>query len=220
MKKKSRSESNLPKQKHICSVHFLSSSIFIEKTKEDGSKVCFETEGEQIEQLFSGKNFSTGIMSRNTVYYGIVGNDEEVAIYLPAAKRTIKTDKKEYVVPMPAFIFYGFQKQYKIFALKSGQLESYTQLYNAPLSNVHNGGSICQGTVQFPMCSKNTIEDAAALFFKSIFNTDLGYGMIADKGSIYSFFKKIKGAKSFPESKLRPAHLTLKDLFQRGLNEN
>lgn len=220
MKKKSKLKLDFPKQKHICSVHFLSSSIFIEKTKEDGSKVCFETEGEQIEQLFSGKNFSTGIMPLNTLYYGVVGNDEEVAIYLPAAKRTIKTVKQEYVVPMPAFVLYGFKKQYKIFALRKGHIGSYTTLYCAPLSNVHPGGEICQGTAKFPRCSKNTIEEAAALFFNATFNDDLSGGRTVERGNIYAFFRKIKDAKSFPESKLLPEGMTLNDLFKRSDHDN
>ena len=108
-------------------------------------------------------------------------------------------------------VFAGAGERYRVFAVKHRPRQMPFELYHCPTPNVHPNGVICQGSVPFPVCANDTIEQALSLFLEgSLFNGDLA----ANKSRSYSedvrqLWAQLESAMCFPVRELMQAHVGL-----------
>lgn len=129
-----------------------------------------------VANAFKGVPARTGLLPPEVLFWESQGRGERLAVWLPPARHSLRFQLKRVetlVVPLPGFVLVGQNSAYSIYAALERPNSPQTVLYRAPLPNVHDNGLICNGTVQFPVCTAQTIHRAAVLFFESDFNHDL-----------------------------------------------
>jgi len=158
--------------------------------------------------VFNGFEADTGLIPEGCLFWQNKGGRNRVAIWIPPGPRQLffagkKGKSVSITIPLPGFVFVGDGPRYSIFAAKSRPASIRDRLYHAPLPNVGSDGSICAGSVRFPECSMETINEAARLFFVSEFNGDLDAGkMSGQKGSLFNALKALKNEPEFPHVRL------------------
>lgn len=201
-------------QKLEATLSFYEHSIIY--TKYDGKAILkVEVSGTEIEQVFAGVSFNSGLLDLNTLFYAKTGKTEEICLYFPAGKKkiTLQVKKKNKVItiPVPAHVFLGVEQTYKIFAVKDLQEGS---LCHMPLPNIHLNGDICHGSVSFPKCSKYEIKQAYRLFWESTFNKDLSDEKLSEKIDLHEYLISLDGKKLFPKKMLIDSKESLEDLIE------
>ena len=98
-----------------------------------------------------------------------------MAVYVPPARYTLHLvgfgpTMLDVHVPLPGFLFAGKGVSYYIWAVKEPVLHENTPVYNAPLPNVYNNGTICWGANSPPQVSGDSIMEAFQMFLQSKFN--------------------------------------------------
>lgn len=198
----------IEEQKHICRLDFFEQSIFFTKFEED-RKTQYEVSAEDIEQLFSGVSFSTGILPTDTIFYSRKSNVEKVIILKGGCKKKIIINNKELTIPIPDHIFYGNGLEYRIFAVNLK--ESF--LYQMPLPNIYPDGKICQGSAHFTECSPRSIHKNYEAFWKSGFNNDLSEGRIKGNNLI-AMLVVLRHKSKFPKKLLVKTEMSLQNLTE------
>ena len=90
--------SAVKQQKLLCRLDFFEDSIFLTKFDEN-RKSQYEISADDIEELFSGVEFSTGILPTNTIFYSRKNNIEKIIILRAGGKRKIVLNGKEIIIP-------------------------------------------------------------------------------------------------------------------------
>lgn len=125
----------------------------------------------------------SGWISNSTIRHGrTVQNSWIVQFYPPARYRIavaidslfqpdgIEQDVVELQVPMPGFIFVGVGRNAYLWACTRKTFSPQMPLYQAPLPNVSNEGSLCFGTNTHPDASLETIDEIWQIWWDGIFN--------------------------------------------------
>jgi hypothetical protein len=99
--------------------------------------------------------FNTGLLTGDTVYIHMEGVSKTVVEYRKAQMTGLFLDGSEAAlrVPLPGLVMIrkvdnDRTPSYAVFAVKKRPTALDVELFNAPLPNVFNSGSICWGTVQ------------------------------------------------------------------------
>ena len=198
----------IKQQKLLCRLDFYEESIFLTKFAED-RKSQYEVSAEDIEQLFSGVEFSTGMLPTNTIFYSRKHNVEKVVICYGATIKKIQLNDRDIIIPIPDHIFIGQGLKYKIFAMDI----TTSVVYQMPLPNVYKDGTICQGTANFTKCSPESINHNYKTFFDSGFNEDLEQGRVKGDKLIEKLIS-LDGKRKFPKKWLLEADISLNEITE------
>lgn len=198
-------------QKLLCRLDFFEESIFLTKFGED-KKSQYEVSADDIEQLFSGVEFSTGMLPTNTIFYSRKNNIEKIIICRAGGKRKIVLNDKEITIPVPDHIFCGKGMEYKIFAIDI----KTSILYQIPLPNVYDNGTICHGNAKFTKCTPKSINQNYETFWTSGFNEDLKEHRIKSDKNLIDVLFSLSGKKVFPKKMLIEANIELSDLTEEN----
>ena len=203
--------SAVKQQKLLCRLDFFEDSIFLTKFDEN-RKSQYEISADDIEELFSGVEFSTGILPTNTIFYSRKNNIEKIIILRAGGKRKIVLNGKEIIIPCPNHIFCGKGTEYKIFAIDIKK----PFLYQMPLPNINLDGSICHGSTKFTKCTPKSINQNYETFWTSGFNEDLKNGRIKTNKDLIKFLFSLSGKRKFPQDMLLETNITLTDLAEEN----
>lgn len=201
----------IKKQKLLCRLDFFEESIFLTQFGDD-RKCQYEVSADDIERLFSGVEFSTGILPTNTIFYSSKNNIEKIIILRAGGKRKIVLNDKEITIPIPDHIFFGKGTEYKIFAIDI----KTSILYQIPLPNVYNTGIICHGNAKFTKCTPKSINQNYETFWTSGFNEDLQENRIKGDKDLIDVLFSLSGKKIFPKKMLLKANVKLSDLTEEN----
>lgn len=135
-----------------------------------------------------------GIIPKNIIYY----KSKNIIWYVNSSKKYLYFSKslslKNGYYHLPRLLFAFINNKLSVFALKKGQIEETTKLFNAPFLNVYENGSICMGNVKTNISNFSYIENAIqyleSAFFKSVF-THTNHNAIIE-GNIIEYFKELK----------------------------
>jgi hypothetical protein len=193
-------ESGAPHQTLQVRLDIFSESIVLTRYDDGSQQSTYEVSPESIAAAFSGVKMSTGILPDGCLYYAR-DPEELVVIFIPAHRRNLSVigligDGKPtlFHIPLPPLVFCGKGRSYSIYAVKERPTSVHDCLYKAPFPNVYPDGAICNGNVTFPICSPETIQDAANLFLSSHFNQDLSTGKSENvDGSIIVLWNELDG---------------------------
>lgn len=206
-------------QRLLGRVDLFEETLFYTKFKDGRPATAFEVSPADLVAAFSGVPLATGLLPKNCLFYARSGQEERLAVYLPAAVRTLAVavmqQRTEYKIPLPPLVFLGQGLSYWVHAVKQypGPDEG---LFLAPLPNVHNDGRICAGSVKFPPCSAATIYKAVEAFFGSDFNLDLAAGKSKKKTNLMEMLEGLQGKDNYPLGDLVPSRIALADLVKGG----
>jgi hypothetical protein len=166
---------------------------------ENGSPVAtYEVAGQDLVAAFSGEKLSTGLLPPDALFFERVGLNKRIGIYLPAAQVTLCL-RKEYSFRAPPLIFVGKERNYSLFAVKEWPRNLRTNIYNAPFPNVLSNGRICRGTVDFPVCSRETIHQAFNAFLESAFTQSyIDFKSHKFTASIFDAYQAYKDHEEWP----------------------
>ena len=177
----------------------------------------------EVSNAFNRFGANTGLLPADTLFWSSRAGQMRIGIWLPPTIRSINiqvTATSETLrVPLPGLLFVCSGIQYSVWALADRPTTGREMLYRAPLPNVHENGAICAGTVTFPLAGADSMAQAVALFFESLFNQDLSSGAIRS-GQLLPFLRKLSKSKArkFPLRQLAPTGVTVHELIsgERG----
>jgi len=158
-------------------------TIYLTRFDRGMPSATYPVQANHVAEAFSGLGgASSGLLPADALFFIENKGKIRIGVWLPPAVRSITfgTGRRKQVwrVPLPGCVFVGEGVSYNIYVALERPAAKSSQLYKAPLPNVHEDGHICAGNVKFTACSAATIHQAAALFFESEFNHDLAGGKI------------------------------------------
>lgn len=142
-------------------------------------------------------------------------------IVLPEGAYPIRYADTDYMIPMPAQVFYFdvLDKKVvesKIYVLKDNLPSDESPLYHYPFGNVHDSGSICWGSNALPAVSNvGELDMLVNLFFGSPTNSDLykAHERLVNPPeytvNLRSFYEVLAEKKEFPKELLKETGKTL-----------
>lgn len=159
-----------------------------------------------------------------TVYVSSNGTKKTFLISLPPEVKNINwnnsrnwfpPDTKNLLLPIPRTLFIikldTVRSNYYLasfcFALKTPFIDLKTKLYKFPFGNVHFGGNICWGEKIPEIRNLRLANGLCYLFFETEFNGDL-----MNEEEIKEIYNCLN-QPNYPNNKLIPANITLKDLI-------
>lgn len=148
-------------------------------------------------------------------YDGAIKRDAEMAIsgkvqlIIPPAKTVVQFENTRYEIPFPALLFfYSIQKgkvtNTEIYALKGGQWNEKSVLYNYPYGNVNPcSHSVCWGTNVLPeVTDLQKLDVVCSMFYTSPCNNDLymaGKSTVWKIENLRNVFEQLKKRQDFPD---------------------
>lgn len=193
------------------SITFTDESVWITTFDNRGSPlVTYPADVRNVANAFKDFGASTGLLPADTLWWNSKGGRTEIAIYLPPQKRIISYNAGkrflQFTLPPLGCVFIGKGVSYSVFAATRRPTTDQEMLFHVPLPNVYTAhGSICAGSVQFPICSPSTIGEAARLFFESGFNSHVDGRKLQGTTSVLQALKELDGKEVFPFDRLYPA---------------
>jgi PRTRC genetic system protein B len=175
----------------------------------------------EVCNAFNRFGANTGLLPADALFWSSVYGVMRLGVWLPPAVRTIhlhvKAKAETLRVPLPGLMFVGWQREYAVFALPDRPVTGREVLHLAPLPNVHDNGTICQGNVAFPAAGPDTIAQAVSLFFDSLFNADLAGGKLRN-GELLPYLRQLskRQARKFPIDMLMPTGVTVREYISGG----
>lgn len=148
---------------------------------------CKEGEGSSLKTLreadvrtaFSRKGTDSGWLQPGVIRAGFSTRGPWYVYYHEPMVRSISIiGIGKVMVPVPALLMVGQEKQIEIFAVKRLEFKDpgKTLLWHAPFPNVYDDGRICWGKNKIPAVDASKAEKIYDLFFTSPFNADLKGG--------------------------------------------
>jgi PRTRC genetic system protein B len=141
----------------------------------------YPVSAEAVAQALSNQPSSSGLLPANTLAAGAVHGHPFLAVYVPPGTRLLKTERRDYTIPLPPLVWAGCGDDYRVFALGKDGMAFPTvgsqPLYAAPMPNTYESGAICWGsTDQRPQASATGLARAWKLFLESHFNAHVQNG--------------------------------------------
>ena len=133
----------------------------------------------------------------------------KVQLIIPPAKTVVQFENTRYEIPFPALLFfYSIQKgrviNTEIYALKGGQWNEKSVLYNYPYGNVNPcSHSVCWGTNVLPeVTDLQKLDVVCSMFYTSPCNNDLymaGKSTVWKIENLRNVFEQLKKRQDFPD---------------------
>lgn len=189
------------------------------KTLEELLRAC--SDKSEIRLPFRGR------MQSNILYYNCDSNNPTLVWYEPMKVRRILFGKSmtagDYIVPPAVFAFRGFHLHvYAVKALNEKDITDKEVLYNYPLPNIYDGGSVCMGDINMETenyeCVEDLLEGCSEKFWNSKF-TEFHADHPLKEENVYEFWKKrLNNKEDFPLEVLMKTDSKLKDLYKGKWN--
>src|SRR5690606_37770393 len=139
----------------------------------DDRRTSYPVAVDDLGAAFSRVPVSSGLLPPNCLFWGRANGQTRLAVYVPGRRWRLQTAERTYDIPLPPLVFVGAGVQYRVYAVRHRPRAMPVDLYHCPTPNVHPDGVICQGSVPFPTCASDTVEQALSLFLEgSLFNGD------------------------------------------------
>jgi PRTRC genetic system protein B len=131
-----------------------------------------------VAQALSRLPASSGLLPANTLATGHAHGRPFLVVYVPAHERTLRTEQREYTIPLPPLVWAGCAQDYRLFALamESGCWpDERAPLHVGPFPNLYRDGRICWGSSDpRPDAGPATMAMVLDLFLEgSLFNLHL-----------------------------------------------
>lgn len=154
--------------------------------------------------VFANVPVGTGLLPHNVLFYEKRGGEPRIGIFIEPKQHTFRTPNREYVLPMPGFVFVGAGRQYHLYAVEAGWPGAYTRLYWPPMTNIMPMASICTGTVKVPNCTSDTVWEAWAQLMGAYFTPHAIGGRSKSYPSVIEFWEHLETVGEFPYDELVP----------------
>jgi hypothetical protein len=192
-------------------------SIYLTRHDRTGAPAStYPVTAASVANAFNMFGASTGLLPANTLFWQQRGGQMQIGLWIEPRTATInirRSKLEQWTIPLPGMVFLGSGKEYAVYAATDRPTHPSDRVYRCPLPNVYPDGHICQGSVPFPVCAVDTIDQAVRLFFESEFNSDLaGQALI-------ELLKGLNGKRAFPIAELHQAG-TLADVMGTGVDDD
>ncbi|HLA44946.1 MAG TPA: hypothetical protein VJZ27_15985 [Aggregatilineales bacterium] len=209
---------------------FYDFGIVLAKRQADGKLTEYPVDPAHIASILAEQreeeHFSTGLLHPNTIFIAEKGIQYLVVEWREPQKTGIYLDgvNDPIVVPLPGLLLFrrtqdGKQPDYRLYAAKKRPEKLDAKLYAAPLPNVQGYGSICWGSVQRPVASKNTSLKADWDF---LLGSGFGNHAVREKSKTHpkdireKYYDMVKRhTRRYPLGDLVKAGETLEDVIDR-----
>lgn len=193
-------------------------SLILTRYERGQAVSVYEIAPDALAAAFTGTPVTTGLLPRECLFAGRDNGKPYFGVYLPPQARVLRVAVATpftVTLPLPGLVFVGCGVKYRVFAVKHRPTTADEGLFHAPLPNVYDTGTICQGSAAFPVCAAETFYPAIETFFASDFNADLS----ARKSRQYpqdvlALWRALDGAETFPEDDLLRTGHTIGDLLE------
>lgn len=162
-----------------------------------------------------------GIVPNNLVYFDFKGELKIIWTTHPHRRQLYfdsNTTIKSGIYPLPKLLFILEGKGLKVFALnRKDNLNSDTEIYNAPFLNTSSDGSVCMGSASIDYENLQYYEDimefAEKQFYNSVFNATHHNKLV--KGNIINFYDTIYNKTKIDDTWLVKTKKTLKYYYEK-----
>jgi PRTRC genetic system protein B len=210
-----------PRQKLQMRISLYDETIILTRYDDGAPISTYEIAPDDLASAFSDVPLATDLLPPQCLHYSRSGGQEALVVYLPTQTRslTYKTaqgQSETMTIPTPDLVFAGRGSRYRIFAVKQRPHpgNDRERLFAAPFPNVHSDGRICAGNVTFPVCSAQTIHQAARRFFNSQFNGDLSNDKSSRFENVIALWRYLQDQDIYPNDDLVRTRYTFDDLTQ------
>lgn len=172
------------------SLNFYSFGVTLSK-QEDGKQTEYPVDPAQIAVALSAKiTFSTGLLSENTLYVHQSGLTKTIVEYRPPQMTGVFLDDSDIPlrIPLPPLVMIRRTRDdlatYNVYAVKKRPQSLDAPLFNPPLPNVFNSGSVCWGSVA--MVSDEALADTVLTEdWGRLLGTPFGNHAVSRKSKVY-----------------------------------
>lgn len=193
-------------------------SVIMRKRGPRGGMMEFAIDPSALASLLTTQvEFSTGLLSPNTLFVHQKGAQRTVVEYRPPEVTGLWLEGSEAAirVPLPGLIlirvYSGGSPTYRVFAVKSRPQSLDVPLFNAPLPNVSDTG-VCWGTVAMPSAEAlagTSLAEDWRQFLGSRFGNHTTEGKSQKHKDIRGLYVALEGKKRYPLNDLVAAKTTL-----------
>ncbi len=214
--------------KPLMVISFYSYGILLRRAVEGGGETEYPVSAAQLASALAARvQFSTGLLSENTLYIGSEGVQKVVVEYRRPQKTALFMDGSETPLrtPLPGLVLIRVttgsdNPRYGVYAVKKRPVSLDTALYLAPLPNTSRDG-ICWGTVKKvspEALAGNDLTEDWRLLLGSLFTNHSAQNK--SRSHPQDIRQKLialeqRNARSYPIRDLVPADLTLAQVLER-----
>jgi PRTRC genetic system protein B len=166
-----------------------------------------------VAAAFRNMPFDSGWLSPGVVRCGSTSQGDFALLFIPASVHKIEVEGsrssrvQSLRVPLPAFLFYGHGKEFRLWATNDLAPAPTSPIFHAPLPNVFENGGICWGDNKPPRPNASTIRAAFDLFISSPFSSHAANGKSrSHQSDVRPLLRSLHGKKTFPGGELLPLH--------------
>ncbi len=162
-----------------------------------------------VAAAFRNMPFDSGWLTPGIIRCGSTAQGEFALLFIPAGvhKMEVESSRSKRVqtlrVPLPGLLFFGYGKQFMVWAVKDAAPAPKSELFHAPLPNVFENGSICWGSNKPPRPNASTIRVAFDLFISSPFSSHAANGKTrSNRSDVRPLLRRLNHAAKFPAGEL------------------
>ena len=214
--------------KPLMVISFYPYGILMRRTTDNGGETEYPVSAAQLAAALAAKvQFSTGILSENTLYIGSEGVRKVIVEYRKSQKTALYLEGTDeaLVVPLPGLVLIRVttandNPRYGIYAVKKRPCSLETDLYLCPLPNTNYDG-ICWGTVKKvspDALAGNDLTEDWRLLLGSVFTNHSVHGKSqSHPQDIRHKFVELeqRQARVYPTRDLTKLNMTLADVLER-----
>lgn len=177
-----------------------------------------------VAAAFRNKPFDSGWLTPGIIRCGSTSRGEFALLFVVAGIHKIEVEASRssrvqtLKVPLPGLLFFGYGKQFLIWATKDPAPTPKSALFHAPLPNVFEDGRVCWGSNKPPRPNAATIRTAFDLFISSPFSSHAANGKSrSHNGDVRPLLRGLNHKKTFPAGELLSQRETLQPLIDRTM---
>lgn len=155
--------------------------LLARRERASGAWRQYPVAADAVAQALSNQPLTSGLLPPNTLAAGSVHGRPFLAAYIAPGTHTLRTERRDYRIPMPPLVWAGCGDDYRVWALGPAgatfPMVGSQPLYAAPMPNTYASGAICWGSTDpRPQASAAGLGRAWIVFLGSYFNSHVQGG--------------------------------------------
>ena len=200
-------ELNIPPDPLRCRLDFYHQAVRLTLFEGEGQTSKIVSAMDVAYALATDLSFGTGLLPPGTIWWRNTRGGPVYAIYVEpkiwkiALQLDVRTPPRRFTLPMPGLVFMCSPgKPPWVYAVKKKPTKETDDVYNAPLSNIHENGRSCAGTHKYP----TRIADTVQSFFTSFFTTtaNLKNRSVKFPSNVVLLWESLDNRRKFPVADL------------------
>lgn len=190
------------------SLEFFNGQLVLCSREGAGEKYKFLSP-QAVAAAFRNTPFDSGWLAPGIIRCGSTSQGEFALLFIPAGAHKIDVESSRASkvqtlrLPLPGLLFFGYGREFLVWAVKDAAPSPKSELFHAPLPNVFSDGRVCWGSNKPSRPNASTIRAAFDLFIASPFSGHAANGKArTHRGDVRTLLRRLNHAAKFPAGEL------------------